>query len=290
MWFSLDNLVLILIQAACVVLPAAGLPEWADRLRGRWWAVILPGSVIVVIVAISILPETADALTWIALFGVPIGCALALGWAARGSRPLLAVLAAPLLALAWAEPDERIGQLAGALLIAGSAITLGRLLAGGTPLAWLKAGVYALAVVDAYLVFSGTLENPNQVLVAAAPGPDLPQLQSASYGVMSIGYGDFFVAAVVGGILAAENRSRLTVCVAGFATLVLSLAWDQLFLIYDELPATIPPALALLGVELACRRRDAGKGSGGGRYCPGVREGSPDASTSVPLESVSASG
>ncbi len=287
MWFSVDNLVLILIQAACVILPAAGLPAWAARFRGRWWAAVLPLSIVVVIVAISILPETADALTWIALIGVPIGCALALGWAARGSRPWLAVLAAPLLALAWIEPDERVGQLATTLLVAGSAITLGRLIAGGTPLSWLKAGVYALALVDAFLVFSGSLESPNQVLVAAAPGPDLPQLQSAGLGSMSIGYGDFFAAAVVGGILAAESRPQL---LAGAATLVLSLAWDQLFLIYHELPATIPPALALLVVELLGRRPSKRSESGGGRYCPGVREGRPDASTSVPLESVSASG
>lgn len=246
-----------------------------------------PLSVVLVIVAISVLPATADVLTWVALIGVPIGCALALGWAGRGSRPVLAVLAAPLLALAWIEPDARIGQLAATLLIAGSAITLGRLLAGGTPLRWLKAGVYALALVDAFLVFSGSLESPNQVLVAAAPGPDLPQLQSASFGSMSIGYGDYFIAGVVGGILAAEGRTRLAVCAAGAATVLLALAWDQLFLVYDVLPATIPPALALLGVELIGRRQIK---SGGGRYCPGVREGRPDASTSVPLESVSASG
>ena len=191
------------------MLPAAGLPAWAERFGGRGWAAVLPISIVLVIAGISILPATADVLTWIALIGVPIGCALALGWAARGSRPWLALLAAPLLAVAWIEPDARIGQLATTLLIAGSAITLGRLLAGGTPLAWLKAGVYALAIVDAFLVFSGSLESPNQVLVAAAPGPDLPQLQSAGFGSMSIGYGDFFIAGVVGGILAAEGRAQL---------------------------------------------------------------------------------
>ena len=38
------------------------------------------------------------------------------------------------------------------------------------------------------------------------------------------------------------------------AMLVVTLAWDQLFLVYDILPATIPPALVLLGDE-AWRRR-----------------------------------
>ena len=32
--------------------------------------------------------------------------------------------------------------------------------------------------------------------------------------------------------------------------MVVSLAWDQLFLVYDVLPATIPPALVLLGTRL----------------------------------------
>ena len=36
----------------------------------------------------------------------------------------------------------------------------------------------------------------------------------------------------------------------GLAVFVASLAWDQLFLVYDVLPATIPPALVLLGCEL----------------------------------------
>jgi hypothetical protein len=127
------------------------------------------------------------------------------------------------------------------------------LLAGATPLGWLKAGVYALAAVDAILVFSGSLQGPNDVLVSAVPGPDLPQLQSAAFGSMSIGYGDFFIAAVVGGILASEDRHQLA---AAAAVLLFSLAWDQLFLIYEVLPATIPPALALLCVEAISRRAE----------------------------------
>ncbi len=259
MWFSTDNLVLILIQAACVVLPAAGLPARLERFRGSGWALVLPVSILLVIGGISVLPGTADAITWLALIGVPIGCALAFGWAARGARAPLALLAIPLLALAWTNQDSEAGQLATSLLIAGSAITLGRLLAGGTPLGWLKAGVYALALVDAVLVFSGSLQGPNEVLVSAVPAQNLPQLQSAGFGSMSIGYGDFFIAAVVGGILAFERRPQLA---AGAATLVFALAWDQLFLVYDVLPATIPPALALLFIETMARRTERRRRTG----------------------------
>src|SRR5690242_18307157 len=93
-WFSWDNLVLTLAQAACVILPAAGIPAWLQRFRTGAWALILPLNIAVVVFAIVLIPTTADVLTWVALLLVPAGCALALGWAARGARPWLAPLAA----------------------------------------------------------------------------------------------------------------------------------------------------------------------------------------------------
>jgi hypothetical protein len=252
-FFSADNLVLVAAQSACVAAPAAGLAPCARRFRTRAWALVLPLSIAVVVAAIELAPSTADVLTWVALLLVPPGCALALAWAARGARPWLGVLAIPLLALAWALPDDHAGQLATTLLIAGSAVTLGRLLAGVAPLTLLKAGIVAMAAVDAYLVFSNKLQAPNALLVAATPGNGLPQLQSASFGGAGLGYGDFFAAAVVGGILAAERRHLL---LAALTMLAVSLAWDQLFLVYDVLPATIPPALTLLAWMLTARVRE----------------------------------
>jgi hypothetical protein len=255
-WFEADNVVLTTIQAACLALPAAGLPRWTRRFQTRAWALVAPLSIAVVVGAIELLPSTADVLTWVALLLVPPGCALALGWAAHGARPWLAPLAAPLLALAWATPDSRVGQLATTLLIAGSAITLGRLLAGAAPLTLLKVGIVGMAAVDAVLVFSNNLQPANAVLVAAEPGLGLPQLQSASFAGAGLGYGDFFAAAVVGGIVAAERGPQLA---AAAAMVMVTFAWDQLFLVYDVLPATIPPALVLLGVE-ALRRRPLHEG------------------------------
>jgi hypothetical protein len=252
-WFSADNFVLTIAQAACIALVGAGLPAWTRRFRTGAWALVLPLSIAVVVAAIALVPTTADVLTWIALVLVPPGAALALGWAGRGARAPLAVLAAPLLALAWTMQDERAGQIATTLLILGSAVTLGRLLAGAAPLSLLKAGVIAMAAVDAYLVFSNKLQAPNAVLNAAVPAPGLPRLQTGVFAGASLGYGDFFAAAVVGGILAAERGPQV---VAAVAMLAVSLAWDQLFLVYDVLPATIPPALVLVGVE-AWRRRSA---------------------------------
>jgi hypothetical protein len=109
-----------------------------------------------------------------------------------------------------------------------------------------------MAVLDSVLVFSGNLQHSNDVLVAAAPGGGLPQLQSASFSGASMGYGDFFAAAVVGAILAAEGRSRISFAVV---MLAVALCWDQLFLVYDVLPATVPPALALIAAEAWGHRR-----------------------------------
>src|SRR3954447_3466707 len=126
-WFEADNMVLTTAQAACVALPAAGVPGWLQRFRGGAWALVLPLCIVVVIVAINEIPDTADVLTWVALLLVPPGCALALGWAMHGARWWLAPLAIPLLALAWADQDgSRAGELATIVLIAGSCVTLGR--------------------------------------------------------------------------------------------------------------------------------------------------------------------
>jgi prepilin signal peptidase PulO-like enzyme (type II secretory pathway) len=254
-WFEADNMVLTAAQAVCVALPAAGVPRALQRFRGGAWALVLPLSIAVVIVAINEVPQSADVLTWVALLLIPPGCALALGWAMRGARPWLAALAVPLLALAWADQETRAGQVATIVLIVGSCVTLGRLLGGAAPLTLVKVGLVAMAVVDAILVFGNELQGPNAVLVAASPGAGLPQLQSAGFGFASMGYGDFFAAGVLGGILAAEGRPQL---LAAAAVLAVSLAWDQLFLVVDVLPATVPPAIVLVGMEIAAhvsRRR-----------------------------------
>ena len=252
MWFSGDNLILTLAQAACIALPAAGLPLWAERYRSSGWALIAPLSIAVVVGAIALIPQTADFLTWLALILVPIGAALGLGWAMRGARPPLALLAVPLLAIAWAHPHERAGQLAATILIVGSAVTAGRLLVGVAPVTLVKVGVIVMAIVDSILVFSNQLQGPNAVLVAASPGGGLPQLQSLAFGSAGLGYGDVFAAALVGAVLATERGPQIA---AALGVVAVTLVWDQLFLVYDVLPATVPPAIVLLVAWSRSRER-----------------------------------
>jgi hypothetical protein len=252
MWFDAHTVALDVAQAGCIALPASGLPARLDRFRARGWALALPVSIALVVGVIALVPASADVLAWAAIVLVPTGCALALGWAVRAARPWLAAFVVPLFAAAWAFQDQPIGQVSATLLIAGSAVTLGRLLAGATPLALLKVAVVAMAAVDAYLVFSNRLQAPNAVLVAATPPLGLPRLQSAEFGGSFLGYGDFFAAAVVGGILAAERAPQVA---AALAMIVVAFCWNQLFAVYDVLPATIPPAVILIAMEVLRRMR-----------------------------------
>ena len=223
-----------------------------------------PLSVVVSIGVIALLDAGADALAWIALVLVPPACALAFGWAAHGARPRLAVLALPALVAAVAAPDDPLGRVGRLVLIAGSVVTVGRLLAGAAPLTLLKAGVVAMAGIDAVVIFGDLFDRENALFDAAAPAPGLPRLQVAELGDTSTDYGDFFAAGVLGGVLAAEGRAQLA---AAAGVLAASVAWDQLFRFYDVMPATVPVAFVLVVIEL----RDVWRG----RRTPRTARGAP---------------
>jgi hypothetical protein len=251
-FFEPDTSLLDAAQALCIALPAAGIPAvLARRLGGRGWAAIAPLSVVGSVAAISIATASADVLTWIALLLVPPGCALALGWAAHGARPWLALLTIPLLAAALALPDDPLGEVSRLVMIVGSCVTLGRLLAGAAPLLLLKAGVVVMATIDAIFIFGQFFETQNAHFNAAAPAAGLPRLQVADIGDTSTDYGDYFISGLVGGILAAERRPQLAAAVAMF---FVAQAFNQLFLVVDSLPGTVPPTLVMLAVEALARR------------------------------------
>jgi hypothetical protein len=131
-----------------------------------------------------------------------------------------------------------------------------------TPPRWLKLGILAMTVADVWLVSTDLLQAPNTTLTVAAPLPHsglhLPQLQSEQFGNVLFGYGDLFVAGLLGAVLAREGRRQWPI-----ALLMLFLAglFDLLFFFVNELPATVPVALALIVGEgwlwLARRRARA---------------------------------
>ena len=238
---------LLALQAAVVAAPRpVARPAWLERLHGRGWALVPIGSIVVVVFAIRYVSDTATGLTWLALIAVPILAAVALGWAMRGSRPPAALLAIPLFLLAWLDKTALVGEAAGALLAALSCVTLGVLLAAVTPPAWLKAGIVLMAAADSWLVVTDLLQAPNAALVAAHPPGGLPQLQSEIFGTVSMGYGDLFVAALLGAVLAAQWRRQWQ---AALLTFAIAAVFDLLFLVISELPATVPVALALIVTE-----------------------------------------
>lgn len=287
-WFSIA--VLSLVQGATVAAPSQQAVALLRRLRSPLWAAIPPASVLVfVFVARQAEHPSAQTLTYLALVAVPVLAALALGWAVWGSggdgsshgdgssrgsgssvagrgpadlgrlpssgaawrrRSAAALLVVPLFALAWADREGLAGETAAMVLSALSCATLGVLLASVTPARWLAVGIVLMAMADTALVVSELLQHPNDVLNAAHPMAGLPRLQSETFGSAVMGYGDLFVAGLLGGLLAAAgDRSRQlfgAALVAGLA-----LAFDLLFFAVQELPATVPVALAtiLMGVS-----------------------------------------
>jgi len=256
----------LVVQAAMVAAPRRlgeedRLGRLAARLQSRWWALVPLGSIVIVVFGIQAASSTANGLTWLALIAVPILAATSFGWANRGSRWWMGLLAAPLLALAWAGRSTLWGQAAATLLTAFSCVTLGVLLASVCPPRWVKIGIVLMAAGDSYLVLSNLLQAPNTVLVGAVPAPGLPQLQGITFGDILLGYGDVFVAALLGAVLAREGRGARVQLRMALLTLFLAGLFDLLFFVLSELPATVPVALAVIVSEgwLLWRRRRSGR-------------------------------
>lgn len=276
--FAVSISILGLVQAGLVALPAARpRPGWIERLSSPWWALVPALSIAAVIGAIEISPSSADALTYIALVCVPPLAAYALGaltqvrlsppytrveTCSRGGSGWLAPIsvATGLFALAWASPHSLAGEAAATALSGLACVTLGWLLVCGVPARWLRLGVYAMAFIDTVYVSSDLLQGPNAVLNAAAPAGGLPRLQSVHLGSALMGFGDLFVAALVGCLLAQPSadgtesedidrfRSRRQLGAAALVA-VLALAFDLLFFAVDELPSTVPVAVALALIQ-----------------------------------------
>ncbi len=247
--FSLSIGILSLLQASLVAVPRPAVLPALAGLRSRWWALILPVSIVAAIAAIALDSASAHVLTYLALFGVPPLAAIALGAVVRGRHSALALLVIPLFAVAWAFQGSLSGQAAALALSALACVSLGWLLACVVPARWLKLGIYAMAAIDTWLVASDLLQGPNAVLNTVSPG-SLPRLQYVSFGSAAMGFGDLLIAAALGALLARDRQLQRTgAALAG----VLALAFDLLFFAFNELPATVPIALTLAVIEIRSR-------------------------------------
>jgi len=253
-WLSIGAL--SLVQALLVAAPRPPSGLLFERLQSRWWALVLPLSIVVVISAIALDSASARFLTYLALVAVPPLAAAALAWLIRNARWELTLLVPPLFALAWVAKDSLSGQTAALALSALACVTLGWLVACVVPPRWLKLGIYVMAAVDTYLVGSDLLQEPNAVLNTASPGAGLPRLQLAHFGTAVMGFGDLFIATTLGALLASYGR-RLQLQGAVLAAVV-CISFDLLFFAFDELPATVPIALTLAVLEIG-RRPTSGR-------------------------------
>jgi hypothetical protein len=247
-WLSIG--VLSLVQALLVLAPRRPFLPRLGRLASSWWALVLPLSIVVVISAIALDSASASFLTYLALVCVPPLAAAALAWLLRGGRPALALAVLPLFAVAWAARGSLSGQSAALALSALSCVSLGWLVAAVVPSRWLRLGIYAMAAVDTYFVATDLLQGPNAVLNTAAPAAGLPRLQLVSFGSALMGFGDLFIAATLGAMLASNRRLQLRGAVLAA---VLCVGFDLLFFAVDELPSTVPIALTLAALELMRR-------------------------------------
>lgn len=253
--FAVSIATLSLLQAALVALPQPR-PRLGWMPASRWWALVPAGSIAVVVAIVEYVPDSATVLSYLALVAVPPLAALALGWLVRGSRPIWALAAAPLFALAWAAQGSLAGETAAAALSALGCVALGWMLVAVVPAGWLKAGIYAMAAIDTWLIAAELLQGPSGVLSAASPG-ELPRFQVVEFGSARMGFGDIFVAATVGCLLASCRRTQLQ---AAALVAALGLAFDLLLFTLDTLPATVPVALALALISLRPSARVADQG------------------------------
>jgi hypothetical protein len=255
-WLSIGAL--SLLQALLVVLPRPAEAPALEWLRSGWWALWLPLPLAVVIAAVALDSASAHFLTWLALVAVPPLAALALGAIVRGARPWYALLAVPLFAVAWAAEGTLTGDTTALALSALACASLGWLLVCVVPAHWLKLGIYAMATIDAYLVGTDLLQEPNSVLNAVAPAANLPRLQLVHFGSAVMGFGDIFIAATLGALLARDRGLQLR---GALLAAILGCGFDLLFFAVDELPSTVPIALTLAILEL-WRHSERGHGEG----------------------------
>jgi hypothetical protein len=249
--FAVSICILSLAQAGVVGLPAAREIALLRRLRSGWWALAPAASVVGFVFGVRVLSGLADGLTYLALVAVPLLAAIALGWLMRGARPLFALFALALFALAWADRGGLAGEASGLLLDALSCVALGVIAVAVTPARLVKLAIVAMAAVDTWLVVTNLLAAPNNTLNGLAPVAHLPQLQRVVFGSAVMGYGDLFIAGLLGALLAAQlGRQRRAVLIAAG----LALALDLLFFVVNQLPATVPIALTLVVLEFAAWR------------------------------------
>jgi hypothetical protein len=256
--FPASDVCLCAAQAGTVALPVAFKAPALARLRKHGlWGLAPLAAIVGAVVALRAITGMASAITYVSLALIPPLAALALAKGIRrGSLPL-ALLVVPLFLLAWLEPETLPGQLAAVLLSILACVALAGLIVQLAPLRWLKIGILLMALADVAMVGAQYLQPAQDLLNSAAPAFDLPAFQRVLLSGVVMGFGDFFIAAMFGAVLAVQ---RVRQDRAALLTFGLALTFDLLFLAVPVIPATVPVAMALLWIEMRNRRARATDG------------------------------
>lgn len=242
-------LVLLAFQAATIALvrdPGGMRPIRRHPLIGLLPLFAIGGMVII----LGAWPAAVEAVTALAAIAVPVLALLAGFHVRRWVVPL--ALAAPLLWLvAWRLEPSPWAELAANLLIVLAAALLGRLTGWVAPRWALVIGVFITSAVDVWQVAQIEVQPVAQALGIAQPPSGLPSLQELRFEGATMGWGDAYLAAVVGAIVAVSRRATIAAVLAcGIGGALFAL----LFLVVDFLPATVPVAFALVVAGVVERR------------------------------------
>lgn len=252
--YSPEYAVLILVQAAAVLLPRP--VATIGSLRRHTLLGLLPLAAIGgLVVAMDSYQPLVHRLVDLAAIGTPFAMLLGLV-AYRRSVAWLALAAIPTYWIAWKHPGGTWGDLSTDVLILGGGATLAWLTTAVAPRAALGIGIVLATIVDVYQVLvTQQVQVVSNALEAAAPPSGLPHLQEAQLHGSTLGWGDVYLAALLGTLVAHSRRTRLlaagVVCLGG---LVEGFGFDRT----DTLPATVPVAVALLAACLTDRVTLAG--------------------------------
>jgi hypothetical protein len=225
------------VQAVVVLVPRA--PR--TLLRSRWLGVVPLAAIGGVVLLMGSDPSLAQRATDLAAVATPIlACAGIVAFRIRW----LALLAPVAYLIAWRGSGRPV-DIATDFLIAGACATLAWLTGMIATRGALAVGILIATAVDVYQVLVTKQVQPvAQELEKAVPVEHLPRLQQAIWAGASMGWGDVYLAGLLGVVLAlSARRIRIeAACVVFVAGLVVGFG----FAVLDTLPATVPVSVALL--------------------------------------------
>ena len=249
--FTTNFVVLCAVQAVAVLAPRPS-PAWARvRVRPVWGLLPLAG-IGGVVVFMGNVDGAAERAVDLAAVATPLLAVL--GLLALRLRP--AAVAVPLLYwVAWQHPGTRAADLSVDALIVMACATL----AWGTGIIaprWaLAVGIVITTVVDVVQILNHDLQPVAEALSRAEPPRGLPRLQEARFAGASMGWGDVYLAGLLGVLAGARLRRA---AVAGAVLFVVAVLYGFTFLVLDVIPATVPVTAAMLVTALVDRRWGAG--------------------------------